>query len=170
MVWIIVLMVLLLALTYLLLAPIVLHIDTATDQYYVNLKGLAKATLIKEEKEFLKVKLTVLFMNFNFYPLRKIGSSTSSEKKQKKKLRARGRKKKRSMSVRTAFRLLKSFKVKKFLIDIDTGDYVMNAKLYPIFTYLDHRFGGFYINFKGHNRLLIHMYNRPITLIKSFIN
>ncbi|WP_157961199.1 hypothetical protein [Lutibacter citreus] len=60
--------------------------------------------------------------------------------------------------------------MKKFLINIDTGDPILNAKLYPIFSLLNISKGNFNVNFKNINQLTLHLENRPIDIIKSYIN
>ena len=50
---------------------------------------------------------------------------------------------KRKIEFKTMLRLLKSFKVQKLLVDIDTGDCILNAKLYPIFGFLNYHVGNF---------------------------
>jgi len=67
-------------------------------------------------------------------------------------------------------RFLKSFKVKKLLLNIDTGNCILNAKLYPFFSLLNYQIGNFSINFQGRNRLALEVENRPIDIIKSIIN
>lgn len=161
----VILILFLLLLVYLLLAPLVLHIDTAKNQYYLQYKGLAKATILNDEKEVIKIRLNALFTSFNFYPLRKTKASGSKRETKEKE----ARKRKSLMSLKTGFRLLKSFTIKKFLIDIDTGDCISNAKLYPFFAFLNYRFGGFNINYEGRTQLILRMQNRPVNLIKSFI-
>ena len=150
---------------YLLFIPIDLVVDTALKQYFVQFKGLAKVQLEGHEQEVFRIKLRTLFMNFYFYPLRKRNPS----KKQKLK---KGVAKKRNG--RTTFskliKLVRSFKVKRLLVELDTGDCIHNAKLYPVFGFLNHHAGVFRINFEGRNNLVIHLQNRPINIIKSFIN
>lgn len=71
---------------------------------------------------------------------------------------------------RTMVKLVRSFRIKKFRMEIDTGDSVMNAKLYPmyaVFPFLNIDFG---INFEGRNELALVIENRPIRIIRSFIN
>ncbi len=53
---------------------------------------------------------------------------------------------------------------------MDTGDVVKNAKLYPAFAFLNYHVGGFNINFQGRNQLAVRLQNRPIDIIKLFIN
>ena len=157
----------LLLLFYLSMMPIVLFIDTKTNQYYLQVKGLVKASIERHEEELIGIRLKVFFLNFYFYPLRNIVLGNM-----KKAIKSTDNKKKigKGMDLEKGFRMLKSFKVKRFLIDIDTGDCILNAKLYPLFAMLNYHVGGFNVNFEGRNRVELHIYSRPIYLIKSFIN
>ena len=147
---------------YLLLMRIILFVDTDTNEYYLQIKGLAKASLEPIKIELLRVKLTILFMTFYFYPLKYNWSK--KKKKQQKKIN------KQLVSFNKIIHILKSFKVKKLQLKIDTGDPILNAKLCPLFTLLNYSTGSFSVNFKNKNRLALHIENRPIDLIKSFIN
>ncbi|MCW5517982.1 hypothetical protein [Muriicola sp. Z0-33] len=150
---------------YILFVPIELFIDTRGNNYYLQLKGLAKVQIEGHQDEVLRIKLMAFFMRFYFYPLRKW--NTTKKKGQKKEI---AKKKRKYLDLKKGLRLLRSFKVKRLLIEMDTGDCISNAKLYPVFAFLDYHVGEFYINFEGRNRLAIHLQNRPIRIIKSFIN
>lgn len=149
---------------YILLRPVVLYINTITNQYYLQLKGLAKASIEGDKEELVRVRLKVLFLNFSFYPLRKSNSKETNSKREDVK------KRRKKLGFRRGLRLLKTFRVKQFLLNVDTGNCVSNAKLYPLFIFLNYRTGGFNINFEGRNQLVLQMQNRPIYLIRSFIN
>ena len=151
---------------YLLLLPIVIVIDTISDQYYVHLKGLAKANVIADEKELFKIKLKVFFFNFSFYPLKKKKTTLDGKSKEKRVKKKSGRR----VKFKTGLRVLKSFKIKQFYLNLDTGDCICNAKLYPIVAFLNHYEGNFHINYQGSNQLVLVLENRPIRIIKSFIN
>ena len=68
-----------------------------------------------------------------------------------------------------ASEILKTFKVKKILVNIDTGDCILNAKLYPVFAFLNYNFGSFKINFTGRNQMVLCIQNRPFNIIKTFM-
>ena len=155
----------LLFIIYLLTVPMVLCIDTTSNRYYVQLKGLVKASIEKHEKELLRINVKVAFLHFYFYPLREIGIN-----KQKKIKNKNIKKKRKRIGIKKSILILKSFKVKKLLIDIDTGDYILNAKLFPLVGFLNYKIGKFNINFEGRNRMALYMQNRPINIIKLFIN
>lgn len=151
---------------YFLFVPIDLFIDTGSNKYYLQLKGLAKVYLEGHNEEVIRIKLMTLFMKFYFYPLRKRG--ITKKKSQKKEITRK--KKSKGMELKKGIKVLRSFKVKRVLVELDTGNCITNAKLYPAFAFLNHHVGAFSINFEGRNRLAIHLQNRPIKIIKSFIN
>jgi hypothetical protein len=140
----------------------VLFIDTATNQYYIQLKGLAKVNVEKHLEELIRIKLKITFLSFYFYPLRKKSSPKAKKLIEKSSVNKRKR-------IRKIFRMLRSFKVKRFLIDIDTGDSMTNVKLYPFYGLLNYNTGIFNINYEGKNRMVLYMENRPLYIIKSFI-
>ena len=157
MLWIVIIGLLILLLIYLLFARLSIYIDTGTNQYYIDLKRVFKLYLEYDEMEVIKLRLRMFHSNFNFYPLRK------SKRKKKKKRRS-------SLNTRQALRLIRSFRVRDVSLDLDTGNCITNAKLYPIFLGMNYTIGHFNINFEGRNRLVLLIENRPIRIIKSFIN
>lgn len=149
----------------LLFVPMELCIDTTTDNYYFRLRGLIRANLEEHEEELVRIRLSLFFGNVYFYPLRRIGLS---QKRSVKKDRE-GKKRKR-VGIRKVIRLLRTFTIKRLIIDVDTGDCLLNAKLYPAFAFLNHTMGQFSINFQGRNHLVLYVQNRPLNIIKSFVN
>ena len=154
-----------LVLISLLFIPIELYLNTITNQYYVQLRGLVKVSIEIDKKELLRVRLQVFFRSYYFYPLRKNNSSKTKKIREKKHLKSRNK-----INFKTVLRLLKSFKVKEFVLHIDTGNSILNAKLYPAFSFLNYHIGNININFEDRNQLVLCMQNRPIHIIKSFIN
>ena len=67
-----------------------------------------------------------------------------------------------------AIRVIKSFKVKKIYINIDTGNCILNAKLYPLFAFLNYNNGNYFINFQGQNQFILVMENKPIDILLSY--
>jgi len=152
-----------LVLLYLLLVPIELCLNTIKNQYYLQIHCLAKASIEGHKEELLQIRLKVLFMNFYFFPLKLIGTPKTKKIEKSKPPRKR-------IGIKKTTRVLKSFKIKQLLVDIDTGDCLMNAKLYPVFSFINYHKERFNINFEGRNQLVLHLQNRPIRIIKSFIN
>lgn len=145
--------------------PMILVVDTNNEQYYVQMKGVARADVIKDDKEIFIIKLKFFFLKFYIHPLK-----AKKEKKSGITKAVKVDKKTKKLSFRTIVRIMRSFKVKKFYMNIDTGDCITNSKLYPVFAFLNYQFGGFHINYKGQNALVLAVENRPIRIIKSFFN
>ncbi len=160
---VIILIVLSAILGYLLFMKMVLYVDTANNEYYVQAKGLVKAKIETHDTELIQIKLNTLFMKFSFFPLRK-------SKKKKTKTDKTILHKRTTIEIQRLFRITRTFKVVQLLVDVDTGDCITNAKLYPPFAFVNYYGGQFRVNFEGRNRLLLHVENRPIRIIKSFIN
>lgn len=146
----------------LLFVPMKFFVDTSKGTYYASLQGLAKASLELDQEVLLRVRLKVFFLERCYYPLKK--------SKKVKKSSAKKTVGKSKIRLGKLLRVLKTFKVQRFSVDMDTGDYTLNAKLYPIFMFLDRRVGSFHINFHDCNRLVLDVRNRPYRILKSFIN
>ena len=165
--WGIILALILILIITLLWMPIELCIDTRSNQYYLRYGGLVKANVEGDEDEIIRLRLRVFWMQFKFYPLRKSKKEKKPKeipKKKKKKVRDR------IPDKRTMLRLMRSFRVKKFDVELDTGDSVLNAKLYPLYAVLPFTNIRFGINFEGRNELALVIENRPIRIIRSYIN
>lgn len=73
------------------------------------------------------------------------------------------------LTVRKVIRVLRTFRVHTFELSIDTGDYLLNAYLYPIFVLLSKSNRSLHINFNNDISLKIIIENRPYRIIKAFI-
>ncbi len=162
---VIILIVLSAILYYLLFMKLILYVDTANNEFYVQAKGLVKAKIEIHETELIQIKLNTLFLKFNFFPLRK-----SKKKKKKTKIDKITVSKRKIIEIQRLLRIARTFKVVQLLVDVDSGDCITNAKLYTPFAFMNYYGGQFSVNFEDRNRLLLIVQNRPIRIIKSFIN
>jgi len=147
----------------LLFVPIQIYIDTDTAQYFFRLKGLLKFSLEPDEKEVIKARMRFLWVDRSFYPL------TKSFKLKKQPDKEKQNSSRKRLGFRKIIRLLKSFEVREFKWDLDTGDYIANAKMYPAYAFLNRYRGHFNINFEDRNQLLVDLRNRPIWIIKAIV-
>ncbi len=161
-----ILLVFIMILVGLLFIPINIFIDTRGNNYYAELKGLAKASIEPDELEIIRIRLKVPFKVFYFFPLK----AWTTDKKREKRKTEKGSKSRNNLKPKTILRLIRSFRIKEWKFDLDTGDCITNSKLYPLFALMNYRFGGFNINYEGRNHALLLLRNRPINMIKSFIN
>ena len=144
--------------------PIVILIDTTTNTYHLKL-GIATASIEGHEQEMFRVKLRVMPFRLYFYPLRKWKLA-----KRKKAIKKNVRRYKKRNRLKQSLRILRSFTLEKLHVDLDTGDYILNAQLYPAFTFINQFSGGVHVNFKGRRQVIIKVRNRPIHIIRSIIN
>lgn len=143
---------------YLLFIPIIIFIDTETNEYSLEYKGIAKATIESDNEEIVKIKLNVFFFNFYYYPLQYINTEQFKTLKFK------------NLNINRMIEVIKTFKIKKLYINIDTYDCILNSKLYPISQFLKYYIGEININYLGKNRMMLQFKSRPIYIIKSIIN
>lgn len=155
----------LLFLIYLLFASIIICIDTISNQYYFELKGIFKANLEKDDIELFRIKLKVLLLKFYIYPLKK------RKKRMQNKIKTKAHtNSKRNITLTRIIKIINTFKVTRFVLDIDTDNCILNAKLYPLFSLFNFYGGNFHVNFQGRNQLVLYVKNRPIDIIRSIIN
>jgi len=75
-----------------------------------------------------------------------------------------------SIKMRTILKIVRSFKVKKLKVHVDTGNWIVNSKWYPVFYFMNEYTGKWAINYEGKNSVQLRVMNRPVYLLKSFIN
>lgn len=141
--------------------PIVISIDTNKNLYQIQLKGLVNVHFVPDRLEVLKIKIKMFFLNFQFYPLRR-----KSDKKEKRKSVT---KKKTWIRPNTGLKILRSFKIKEFRLELDSGDYIINAKLFSIYAIVNADYRNIEINFQNRNSLFLIIENRPIYILKSIV-
>ena len=153
-------------LIYLLLMPLELYLDSYQGRYYLRMGILARASIEKDPVELLRLHLKVLFMNFYWRP----SDLRTARKKPAKTKKVSNARKMRKFNVSLVRRLVRSFRVRAFRLELDTGDPVLNARLYPLVFLLHQRVGDIQMNFVNRNHLLLQLTNRPIRLLNAFIN
>ena len=159
--------ILLLLLIGLLVAPVSLHVHSLSKELYANVWNIfiAKVLFIQSE---LAIQFSLFSWKWVFYPFRRQGK----ERQKSPKKRSSGKKKWGRASFLTVDRLkkiLSSFKVREFDLDIDTRDVVWNAYLYPVSVFLLHRGYPIRVNYQNHFHLDLVIENRLGSLLKALI-
>lgn len=154
---------LLLVLGWLLMAPIVLKIDTQEELCYLKWKGIAGVQLLVLADEVV-LKIQVFFWKKNIYPLSRSPKSPSAKHSLKPK-----KKKKRQLPWRKGKKLLQSFTVQTFQLDLDTDDFVQNSYLFPIFYFLSNKRRQLRVNYSGQTVLKLVVQNRLYHLLKAWL-
>ncbi len=144
----------------LLLNPFILHLDTRRDIYSLRWWGMASARVTGSDLGPV-LRIWVLGWRKQFFLLHLLRPSRQAEKKKpEKKKKKSAWKRPRWLTLRLGLRLLRTFRVKKFQLTLDTGDFARNAYWWPVFYTLSHRKGDLSINFQGNNELVLVMSNR----------
>ena len=156
--------VLALIITYLLFAPLLIEIDTHSNVYMFSVSPLFSIRWVTDEFPG-HAELNVLGFK------KKLDPFAWNEKNEVKQIEKRERRaSKFKMSFQKMISLFKSFRIRKWLVNIDTGNMALNGEMYP-FMYLLTRMTGkeFYINFVGKTEVVITIENNAFRMLMAFI-
>lgn len=169
--WLIIPGVLLIVMICLLFAPIVIDIDSTTGWIAVRYGRMAAGALVLNEEE-LVVRVRALGWKKEYDLMALAGE----EKKTKQVERARRPKadRRRKMDAGKMFRkirgVLRSFRVERCEISIDTGNMPLNGVLYPWVYLLRLRSGkNISINFSGEETVILRVRNTVARMLWAFI-
>jgi hypothetical protein len=168
--WIILLVLFLLFLSWVLFTPLVFKVSTEEHVLGVKAHGLGGVRLVWEKDELPKAKWRLWWWERDLKFTRK--PSESKETKPAKEITPAKRKRKRKgpkITLMKVIRILRSFKVRKFRINLDTDDYITNAYLYPLFVVLDQGKGHLQVNYEGRVDVDVEVVNRAAWLLWAFI-
>ncbi|MEQ8477168.1 hypothetical protein [Fulvivirga sp.] len=127
---------------WLLFSPITVRLDTVNNIYYLKLLGILTIFPSWTSGEF-KISIQFPFYRFELDP--------TDSRKWKKNEKVPSKKIKRNIPISKIISVIRSFKVKKFRINIDTDDYYWNALLTPLMLLFTHMGLQVSINFQGKN-------------------
>lgn len=137
-------------------APFSILADTYRNEYYLRFGGIGKAELIPLPGDIL-IRLRVAFWKKDFYPLH---PSKPAEKDKPKAKKEKKPGKKRTLPASRIINVLKSFHIKHFRLEIDTGDYIRNAYLWPAVYSIRPLRRHVSINYNGRNECRLLIQNR----------
>lgn len=174
MIWIIIISLVLAFLFWLLLGPIIFFLNTDTDRYHVALPGIFKVAVVPTS-ELFHIRGWIFFVPFKYHPFR-----PSKDKKKEKPHRPKKKKRRPKLSGNTRMiaGAIRSVRIRRLHLDIDTDDFILNAWLVPVFTYVNRENIRMTANFEGRASLLLDLRVRLGTLLwivirnkyKSIIN
>jgi len=167
MVWIILLMIICALIVFLLCTPFILTVDTDRRRYRLTWWGIVQASLVPDEKEIVLIRLRVLFLSWWLHPLRKTSGRKKSEKW--RDLPKKSRKRSLRHLPRRIWRVVRSFRVQRCEVDLDTGDPALNAWLFPACWLLSDQKRFVRVNYLDNNRVDLRVRNSLLRMLYAFI-
>lgn len=148
---------------FFLLSPLWIELDSGIPSGKIRWWGIGRVELYHEGE--WKVRLRLLFFQKIYYLERR---GAKKEKRVKKKIAATGVKKKPVMPFRLMLkkmiRIIRSFTIEQWRLDMDTGDAALNARLYPL-NWLPVLQGHVFVNFNGEQRFRCRIRNNGWRLL-----
>ncbi len=146
--WLLILTLTLLFIFGIVLVPLSFELNSTHNIYRIRLFMYAGARWIRKDIDsYLLIR--VLGIPFRVKPLKLFAGRSFRPKKQKStKLPQRNTFGKGSLMGR---KVLRAIRVKKFYLNIDTGNFPLNARLFPVAAYLREQNYRVHINFQGEN-------------------
>jgi len=168
-IWII-LLVLLVILSWLLFAPLIISINTWGQDFSIRWIGLGSVALVIVNNE-LGIRMRIFFFQKTFFPLRPKSKKRQQAQKPKpsKKTTRKKRQKWPNITWRRIRKLLRAIKIRRFKAELDTGDYVTNAYLYPLATFLNKSTPRLNVNFEGRTNLLLQLEMRLFRIVQAMV-
>ncbi|MCD4728987.1 MAG: hypothetical protein K8R74_00170 [Bacteroidales bacterium] len=139
-----------------------------------GLTGIVNLRLIPDKDQIFFLRMRVVFININFYPLKqKEGKAISKREKPKKK--------KKRLGIGAIWLLMKiirktirSFKLKTLYLNLDTDDVISNACLIPVFANLHRDNINLNVNYAGDFEMIINIenniFNILVVTIKTYLH
>jgi hypothetical protein len=148
----------------LLLSIIIIEVDTRIPQAALSWGVIGNAKIWYAGEWWL-------MLQFPFY--RKTFRMADIKSKQKKretwpKKEKPKKRRKLSLMIRRIYQVIKSFRLSEWELAIDSGDYAVNAQIYPL-NYFPKTFRHLFINFNGENFLVLKMSNSPWKVLYNFL-
>ncbi len=159
--------ILLLILVCLLYSPVVLHINTYDDKYYIGQAGTIRLQ-IYQSTPLAKFRLFLFGL-----PLKtiRIGKNPEKQKHRKKKQYKTSKRSYSKVIMKPdvlfgiIFKLIRSFKIREFYLNVDTGDVSGNAWLFPLAYLMDKNNLKMDVNYEGDVDMILKISNRPVNFV-----
>ncbi|MBN2172491.1 MAG: hypothetical protein JW731_00060 [Bacteroidales bacterium] len=162
----IILVILFILILWFLTAPIYLCIDTTEKAYYGGIRGIVKIFLVEDEEALFILHIRWFLMDFRINPFKeKVLKPKKDQKRPSKRKRSKPLKLLR-LVMKMSWNSIRSFKLKKLEVNLDTDDVIWNGYLVPVFIYTNQKKSvQFDINYSGQNNIILIIENRLITLL-----
>jgi hypothetical protein len=147
MIWYILIIFFIAILTWIVLGPVILKLNTDRNQYQLMLPGVIKARVLTSQ-DLIHIRGWIFFVPFRL-DLSKLNKGRGKKRGEKDKKKKKTRK--RSGSLRMIRSIPGAFQIRRLWLDLDTDDFMLNVWLIPSFSALNkHRNIQMQVNFEGH--------------------
>lgn len=164
--------ILLLSVSFVLFAPLRLCLNSHQQRYLISWAPLAVAQVIPAEDD-LWIRIRIFFWQRQWLLTRLmlLAESRGKERPKRKKAPAPkpGKKAKTSFSWKTIKRIMASFRIRRFRLDLDTGDYLLNSWLFPLLYFIQTPRHGIRINYLGRTDIDVELENSGFRLLRAFL-
>jgi hypothetical protein len=124
----------------LLIMPIHVRINPEEGGSYIDKPGLFRLSIDLDRDTLLSVILYVFFVRFSWYPLqKKVGKPVKKKEEKKKSKSDRWTWNRLKFLITVVWQSIEKSKLKKFYLDLDTSNVIINANLYPLFELVNER-------------------------------
>ena len=158
MIWYILILLFVLLLTWILLGPVILRVNTDLNQYQFMLPGVIKASVIPSQGLFY-IRGWIFFIPFRI-DLSKLNKGRGKKDKKRKKP------KKRTGNIKMIRSVPGAFQVRRLWLDADTDDFMLNVWLIPAFAAINNnRNIRMQVNFEGYLFMDLDLRTRIVSLL-----
>jgi hypothetical protein len=166
MIWLVLIAIFALTILWILLAPVIMIADSQRNRYRITLPGIFGASLVPAD-ERIHLRINIFFIPFRINPFK------GRKKKAARKKQKEDRKKRRRMTggMSRGLSVLRTIRIKRLFMDIDTEDFTLNAQLIPVFSVLnDHTENiTMQVNFEGRASVMLDARTRLGAMLWTYL-
>ena len=158
---------LLILLLGLLFTPFIVRVNTHQNQYQLRW-GVARVQFIPA-KDDGSLLVQLAFWKREFSLLQMLAKPSAKKAAQPQKQAVQRKKSAGTISFHRLWKVLRSFRIPFFYLDLDSDDFVTNAYWYPVCRALSTPTRQLRINFGGHNQCAFELRNRAVDILIALI-
>jgi hypothetical protein len=148
MIWIVLIILFLSLLIWALFGPVIISLATDESRYRVSLPGIFNASVVPAEGLF-HIRGRVFFIPYRFNPFT-AGKGRSGKKGLNLSF----------LNSRIIPDIIRSFRIRKLYLDLDTDDFILNAWMVPVFSSINSGNIRLRTNFEGTSSLVLDLRTR----------
>ena len=157
-------------LTWLLITPLVIYLDSTNNEYYIKLMGIFSTSMVViDEGVYFDIKAP--FYQQRIDPFKEgHHKSTKTQKKGSTEVKKKKEGKGLTSTSKFVYSLLKTFDLKRFELSFDTDDFILNSWLAPLFFFASRHYprARLSTNYQGNFDLKLELHNRLYRTVPPF--